>query len=171
MHGSPGFTLLEMMLVVALLAIGATLTAPAFGELLRDTRRAATLNTLAHALHGARTAAATSGRAVRLCSTRDERSCSGDLRWGPTLLQRPAGDGDDPALLRVVLLPAGRGTPTVHSNRAWIEIAPLAPAATTATLTVCDDRGAAAARALIVSRTGRSRISAQSAAGAPLSCP
>jgi type IV fimbrial biogenesis protein FimT len=170
MHGHSGFTLLEMLLVVALLSIGAMLAAPAFGELLRDTRRAATINTLAHALHGARTAAATSGRAIRLCGTRDGRSCSGELRWSPVLLLRPAVD-DDPALTRLVALPAGSGAPSVHSNRAWIEIAPLAPAATTATLTVCDDRGAEAARALIVSRTGRSRISARSASGTLLSCP
>lgn len=171
MHGHSGFTLLEMMIVVALLAIAAMLAAPAFGELLRDTRRAATINTLAHALHSARTAAATSGRAIRLCGTRDERSCSGEFSWGPVLLQRPAGGGDDPALIRLVPLPAGSGAQSVHANRAWIEIAPLAPAATTATLTVCDVRGAAAARALIVSRTGRSRISARSASGTPLSCP
>jgi type IV fimbrial biogenesis protein FimT len=173
MRRTKGLTLVEMMVVLALLAVGATLAAPAFGGLLRDTRRAAALTTLSHSLHAARTAAAASGRSIRVCGTRDGRSCSGETRWGPELLQRPAVEdgGEAAALRRIVALPAGRGAPAIRSNRAFIEFAPLAPAATTATITVCDDRGAVAARALIVSRTGRLRVSERSASGEPLTCP
>lgn len=167
-----GYTLVELMVVLSVVAIGVTLAVPALGGLLRDTRRGATLAVLAHALHAARTAAATSGRAVRLCATRDGSSCSGELRWDPQLLQRPAAGpaGAGEPLLRVVPLPGGSLT-RVFANRAFIEFAPLAPAATTTTLTVCDDRGAAAARALIVSRTGRVRASDRNASGGPLACP
>jgi type IV fimbrial biogenesis protein FimT len=173
MRGAAGLTLVEMLVVVALLAAAATLAAPAFGELLRDTRRAAALTALSHTLHAARTAAATSGRSIRVCGTRDGRSCSGETRWDPALLQRPAAatGGEAAALSRVIALPAGRGAPTVRANRAFIDFAPLAPSASTATITVCDDRGPPAARALIVSRTGRLRVSERSASGEPLTCP
>jgi type IV fimbrial biogenesis protein FimT len=170
MSARRGFTLVELLVAVALLAIAMALAAPAFRDLLRDVRRAALLTTLSHAMHAARAAAATSGRSIRLCGTRDGLSCTGETRWGPGLLQRPASDGPA-ALLRVIPLPHGRGAPTVVANRGFVEFAPLAPAATTATLTVCDDRGAAQARALIVSRTGRLRVSDRSASGEPLSCP
>ena len=90
-------------------------------------------------------------------------------QWGPELLQRSAG-ADDEALRRVVALPGGGGRQSVRANRGFVEFAPLSPAASTATLTVCDDRGARAARALIVSRTGRVRLSDQGAAGEPLDC-
>lgn len=166
-----GLSLVEMLVVVALLAVSATLAAPSFGGLVRDLRRAATLTALSHALHQARVAAAASGRSIRVCATRDRRSCSGETRWGPVLLQRPAGADGAEALRRVVVLPGGRGPQSIRSNRSFIEFAPLAPAASTATITVCDDRGAAAARALIVSRTGRVRLSDRSAAGEALSCP
>lgn len=173
MRGAEGLTLVEMLVVVALVAAGATLAAPAFVDLLRDTRRAAALTTLSHALHAARTAAAASGRSIRVCGTRDGRSCSGDTRWGPELLQRPAAQAaaEATALSRITALPAGRGAPTIRANRAFIDFAPLAPSATTATITVCDDRGPAAARALIVSRTGRLRVSDRSASGEALACP
>ena len=36
---------------------------------------------------------------------------------------------------------------------------------------VCDRRGAPAARAVVVSRTGRVRVSARDADGGPLACP
>ncbi len=169
MRRSRGLTLVELMVVVALLAILATLATPSFGEMLRDLRRAATLATLYHALQHARGAAAASGRSVRLCPTRDGRSCSAATQWGPELLQRSAG-ADDEALRRVVALPGGGGRQSVRANRGFVEFAPLSPAASTATLTVCDDRGARAARALIVSRTGRVRLSDQGAAGEPLDC-
>ena len=173
MRRAKGLTLVEMLVVVALLAVGATLAAPTFGGLLRDTRRAAALTALSHALHAARTAAAASGRSMRVCGTRDGRSCSGDAHWGPGLLQRPAAGatGEADALVRVTALPDGRGAPLVRANRPFIDFAPLAPSATTATITVCDDRGPAAARALIVSRTGRLRVSDRSASGEPLACP
>ncbi|MCU0975843.1 MAG: GspH/FimT family pseudopilin [Steroidobacteraceae bacterium] len=170
MRGAKGLTLVEMLVVVAVLAAGATLVAPAFRDLLRDTRRAAALTALSHALQAARTTAASSGRSIRVCGTLDGRSCSGSTRWGPELLQRPAA-GEAAALSRIVALPAGRGAPTVRANRAYIDFAPLAPSATTATITVCDDRGPPAARALIVSRTGRLRVSDRSASGEPLACP
>jgi hypothetical protein len=40
----------------------------------------------------------------------------------------------------------------------------------TATFTFCDDRGSPAARAVIISQTGRPRVSDRSAANTPLAC-
>lgn len=161
-------------MALGVLSVAALVAAPALGEYLRDIRRTATLNLLAHAVHTARSAAAALGVRATLCGTLDGASCSQSGDWGDTLLVLPASPAgaDGPAApVRVLRLDAARARQTVRSNRPAIELAPLSPSATTATVTVCDDRGAHAARALIVSRTGRPRLSDRDASGRLLACP
>lgn len=169
-----GFTLIELLVAVALLAILATLAAPGLGEYLRNCRRAATVNALSHSIHTARALASVRGRAVILCPSADAANCTGGRDWSGGLLIRP--DEPDAAAartspLRRIQLAAAAGRQSVRSNRDSIRFAALSPAATTATLIVCDDRGASAARAIIVSRTGRPRVSERDASGQKLQCP
>lgn len=166
----PGFTLTEALLVLAVLALAALAAAPGLGEYLRDIRRTATLNLLVHAVHVSRATAAGLGVRATLCGTLDGRTCSRGDDWGHAVLVLPDARGDV-APARVLRLDAGRARQTVRSNRSAIEVDPLSPHATTATVTVCDDRGAQAARALIVSRTGRPRVSDRDASGRRLACP
>jgi type IV fimbrial biogenesis protein FimT len=70
-------------------------------------------------------------------------------------------------LLRVYA-PWDRGT--VNANRATLSFRPFGQMGVTATLTFCDQRGSTAARAVIVSQTGRPRVSDRNSAGKPLSC-
>lgn len=179
LHAKPrrkpqGFTLTETLLAIGVLAIAALAAAPGLGEYLRDSRRTATLNLLAHGVHTARSAAAALGVRATLCGTLDGRTCVRSGDWSNALLvlpNWPAGVADPAEPVRVLRLEAARLRQTVRCNRDAIELDPLSPAATTATVTVCDDRGARAARALIVSRTGRPRFSDRDASGRPLACP
>lgn len=169
-----GFTLAEILLAIGVLAIGALLATPGLGEYLRDCRRSATLNLLAHAVHTARAAAGALGVRATLCGTHDGRSCSRSNDWSDAVLvlpDSPGGVAAAAAPVRVLRLDADRTRQTVRSNRSAIQLDPLSPYATTATVTVCDDRGARAARALIVSRTGRPRLSDRDASGRLLACP
>jgi type IV fimbrial biogenesis protein FimT len=168
-----GFTLVELLVALALLAILATLAAPALGEYLKNCRRAATVNALAHAVHAARTLSAAQGRAVRLCPSTNAFACTGGRDWSGPLLIEPEAPEDptsDAGPSRVVQIAADGSLQSVRSNREFIRFAPLAVAATTATLTICDDRGAPAARAVIISRVGRPRVSSRDASGRPLEC-
>ena len=81
-----------------------------------------------------------------------------------------AGPGSE-LLPRVLPSPARRPPQTIVANRSLLAFAPLRPAATTATFTVCDDRGPRAAVAIIVSRSGRPRVTRHDANGDPLACP
>lgn len=169
-----GLTLTELLLALAVLAVLALLSAPGLGEYLRDCRRTSTLNLLAHAVHATRTAAATLGVRATLCGTLDGTTCSRSGDWSDAVLVLPgpsASHGASASPLRVLRLEASRTRQTVRSNRDAIDFDALSPSATTATVTVCDDRGPRAARALIVSRTGRPRLSDSDASGRPLSCP
>lgn len=169
-----GFTLAEVLLAVSVLAVAALVAGPGLGEYLRDCRRAATLNSLAHAVHMARSSAAALGVRATLCGTLDGRSCSRSGDWSDAVLVLPDLPVAAPASVdpvRVWRLDATRVRQTVRSNRNAIDLDPLSPYATTATVTVCDDRGSRSARALIISRTGRPRLSERDASGRTLACP
>jgi type IV fimbrial biogenesis protein FimT len=156
---------------MALLATLATLATPGFGEYLRNCRRTATVNALSHTIHAARTLASVRGQAVRLCPSADATHCAAGRDWGQMLLIQPDGSGSEDPPLRVVPRLGAGGRQSVRSNRDSLRFAPLSAAGTTATVTICDDRGSRAARAVIVSRTGRPRTSDRDASGRQLVCP
>ena len=164
-----GFTLLEMLVALAVLALVGLLATPSLRDYLRDCQRAATVNAIAHAVHTARALAGSTGLSVELCATTDGRDCAGGTLWTGNLLLRTSAS--EPGPLRVVPLSLGRSRQSLRSNREVLRFAPLTPSATTATLTVCDDRGPPAAAAVIVSRTGRPRIADRDASGRRLACP
>lgn len=164
-----GFTLIEMSVAMAVVALLGLLATPTLRDYLRDCRRAATVNGLAHAAHTARALAGSIGLPVELCATVDGLDCRGGTDWTGHLLLRAAGGPGGP--LRVLPLASVASRQSVRSNRDVIRFAPLVPSATTATLTVCDDRGPAAAAAVIVSRSGRPRIAYRDASGRALVCP
>jgi type IV fimbrial biogenesis protein FimT len=164
-----GFTLLEMLVALAVLALVGLLATPSLRDYLRDCQRAATVNAIAHAVHTARALAGSTGQSVELCATTDGRDCAEGTEWTGSLLLRTSASESGP--LRVVPLSLGRSRQSLRCNREVLRFAPLVPSATTATLTVCDDRGSLAAMAVIVSRTGRPRIADRDASGRRLACP
>lgn len=164
-----GFTLVELSVALFLLAVFATVAVPGMREFVRDTQQSAAINGLLHAVHTARRLAAASGRRVELCATQDGRDCSGSPYWdGDLLLRTQSAAGVPP---RVIPSPSRYGTLSVRANRSAVAFTPLNPAATTATITVCDDRGPRAAAAVIISRAGRPRLSRLDPSGRPLACP
>ena len=164
--GSRGHTLTELLTVFSIVAIIATAAVPAFTDLLLDSRRNAAVTTALHAVNLARQLAALRGESIRLCGTRNERECSGRTDWSAGLLL--VNDGDD--LRRSLPLAAASRAPQVRSNRAAVSFEGGSGFASPATLTICDRRGAPAARALIISRSGRPRVSERDASDRPLTC-
>jgi hypothetical protein len=73
----------------------------------------------------------------------------------------------DEELLRVYApWPGG----SLTANRTTLSFRPFGQMGVTATFTFCDDRGSPAARAVIISQTGRPRVSDRSASNTPLLC-
>jgi type IV fimbrial biogenesis protein FimT len=58
----------------------------------------------------------------------------------------------------------------IVANRPTLSFRAFGQSGVTATFTFCDDRGSAAARAVIISQTGRPRVSDRSASGSALVC-
>lgn len=161
-----GHTLPELLTMLGIAAIVAAAAVPTFSTLLLDSRMNAAVATALHAVNLARQFSATRSETIRLCGSVDERECSGAAEWSGGLLL--ADDGG--RFRRPLGLAGGHGAVRLRSNRAILSFEAGSGFATPATLTVCDRRGPAAARAVIVSRSGRPRASARDASDRALAC-
>lgn len=161
-----GHTLTELMAVLGIAAVLAAAAVPLFSTLLLDSRMNAAVATATHAVNLARQFAATRSETIRLCGSSDQRECSGGVDWSPGLLL--AGDG---GLFHQSFGPVGGdGAPRLRSNRATLSFEAGTGFATPATVVVCDRRGAHAARAVIVSKSGRPRTSLRDGSDRALTC-
>jgi type IV fimbrial biogenesis protein FimT len=163
---SHGFTLIELLVAFALTAILATIAYPGFTTWLLDSRRDASVMSALHAVHAARQFAATRAESVELCGTLDAAHCSGRTDWSMGLLVVGA---DSSVRRSLPSLQAGRGL-TLKSNRISIDFEPGTSYASPATITICDRRGGGEARAVIVSRSGRPRVSKRDSSNRVLQC-
>jgi type IV fimbrial biogenesis protein FimT len=161
-----GHTIPELLAMLGIAAILAGAAVPVFSNLLLETRMSAALATAMHAVNLARQFSATRSEAIRLCGSSDDRECTGGTDWTAGLLV--AGDRS-PFRQSLPLRDAARG-PRIRSNRAVVSFEGGSGFATPATLTLCDRRGARAARAVIVSRSGRPRASDRDASDRALTC-
>ncbi len=171
MRGVRGFTLWELLCVLGLAGTVLGLGAPALSEFLLDGRRTADINALVLAVQLARSEAAKRGRPVIVCPTADRVRCGGAFGAGFMVYVNvddrypPERTGDEPLLYAHAPELAG----TIASNRPYYEFRPRRRSIN-GTVVFCDRRGAAAARAVIVSPTGRPRVADRDADGRPLRC-
>ncbi len=152
--------------MLGITAVIAGSAVPVFSNLLLDSRMNAAVATALHAVNLARQFSATRSEAIQLCGSDDMQDCTGRPDWSTGLLL--ADDGD--RFRQSVALAGGAGAPQIRSNRAILSFEGGSGFATPATLTVCDRRGASAARAVIVSRSGRPRTSDRDASDRVLTC-
>ena len=170
-----GFTLLELLVALGIVAIILGLGNPSLRALVMDNRRTQTVNSLVHSLHLARTSAIRNGHEVAVCPRGGGDLCSGDpAGWAQGWLVFVNSDGDQPAVRDSDELLLLRREPTpdaqIFSNRRAFHYRPFNRRSTTGTLIYCDSRGNDAARAVVVSYTGRPRVTDRSASGEPLDC-
>lgn len=172
---SRGYSLLELLVTLALVVVLLGLGVPGLRELALDARRTADVNAFVSAIHLARSESFKQSRAVVLCHTADGVACAGarqpyDLGWMVFVDtdddNPPRRDEHEALLLHHVPVIEG----SIRSNRAHYVFLPYYRRSTNGTVVFCDIRGPAAARAVIVSYTGRPRVADTTAAGRPLSC-
>ncbi|MEQ8660587.1 MAG: GspH/FimT family pseudopilin [Gammaproteobacteria bacterium] len=197
MNTQRGFTILELMTVVAVLGILLAIGVPSFRTLLADNRIVSQLNQFSSTLALARSEAVKANRRVVVCPSTDGASCASGVDWDVGWISfidrggvdfqvdddgggNPADDpcgpdaGDDAAddcILDYVqaLTPP---TQTLRSNAAneYISYNGLGASSEAAMFVLCDDRGDASARAVVISNTGRVSVREAQNDGSPLSC-
>jgi type IV fimbrial biogenesis protein FimT len=170
-----GITLPELIFTLAI-AVGLLgWGVPAFRDLQLNASRTREVNQFIQAVYLARSEAIKRNGVVSLCPSQDGESCAAaGTPWQRGWIVFVNVDRDSPAVrddgepvLRAYA-PWERGA--VIANRATLSFRPFGQMGVTATVTFCDERGSAAARAVIISQTGRPRVSDRSASNTALSC-
>ncbi|HTU67332.1 MAG TPA: GspH/FimT family pseudopilin [Steroidobacteraceae bacterium] len=156
-----GFSLLELCVALALVALLAGLSAPSFRQSLRAAAVRTAAQELMTGLQQTRGTAIVESRPGVLCLADVAGNCAASE--GPAPAWRAfVESGGGSRTLAARALPAGI---TLRGTRARVRFSERALAASTATLTICDAAGVAAPRAIVVSQTARARF-ATPAAGA-----
>ena len=88
-----GFTLIELMITIAILGIVLMVGIPSFSSSIKKNSVASTINDLQSALTEARNEAVTRGITVSMCSSNDQASCSGAWEDGWILFSDKNKDG------------------------------------------------------------------------------
>lgn len=170
-----GFTVIELMLTIAVLAVVVTFAIPSFQAMVMNNRLSSQVNEITSLVSFARSEASKRPDArVTLCPSNDGASCSGGGAWeagwiamldvdGDQTLD--AGDGD--RVLRVGEPLSGGNTFRVSgfAGNAFIQFdgsgQPVSPGVlgtVDGSLVVCDSRGDEFARGVVVMVSGQTRL-------------
>jgi type IV fimbrial biogenesis protein FimT len=171
MPRASGFTLWELLCALAIAALILGSGVPALRGFLLDAELTADVNALVLAVQLARSEAVKRGQPVVVCGTPDRVRCGGALDSGWMVFvnldeeQPPRLSGADALLF--VHDAAIEGS--IESNRPFFEFR-VGRRSTNGTVVFCDARGSDAARAVVVSYTGRPRVDRRDGSGRPLRC-
>ena len=175
MPRSGGFTLVELMIASAVLAILGSLAVPVFTGLLYDSTRSNAVNAFVHTVFLARSEAMNRGETVSICKSSDGNSCNNTASdWNTGWIafanidrdEPPVRDENEPVLALQGAWPQGR----ITANRTAFSFRPHIQGIVNGTIVFCDPRGSATARAVIISHSGRPRLAQRDASNRPLRC-
>jgi type IV fimbrial biogenesis protein FimT len=166
MEKHAGLTLIELLTAIAILAVLAGLAVPTLDKILLNARRSAAMDGLVRAAWFARTEALRRGRPVILCASDGADRCASEpSAWNDGWVVTPADEPGN-ALRRGAGMTDRRAN--LLANRSAFSFESHDRRSTNGTLAWCDVRGASAARAVVISATGRPRL--EPGAGS-LECP
>lgn len=170
-----GFTLLELISSISITAVLTTTAIPAFSGLLQRNRITTEINTFVSHLHYARSEAVKRGERVVICRSADGQNCARTEGWhkgwitfadnnanreldaGESLLRVEAGEENG------ILITSGRRRRVVYQSTGFSP-------GTNGTYTFCDPEYPDLAKAVILSNTGRPRLSEKKPDGSALDC-
>ncbi|PWG65272.1 GspH/FimT family pseudopilin [Spiribacter halobius] len=158
-----GFTLVELMVTLAVAAILLSVGVPSFQALIRDNRLTGANNELVTAINAARSEAVRQGVTMTLCASTDASSCGGsDWDGGWLLFADADGDGTRDASESILRSQASAPTGVAISTTGFGSAGAIQymasgfiAGADEGSFVFCDDRGAGEARAINLNASGR----------------
>lgn len=169
-----GHTLFELLLTLAIASVVLVVAIPSMGEILARGRQSAEINALFHAVHLARKESIMRRRVVSLCPSTDGRQCRPGRDWSAGWLMFENRDGDEPpmadpgeAILKVHAVHEGV---RLSANRRGFTLRATFLRATNGTFVACDRARRIGPKALVVSYTGRPRVTLETSSGDPYAC-
>lgn len=170
-----GFTLVESLATLTLCSVVLATGVPAFSEMLATNSIRSEVNSLVAHLQLARSEAVKTGHRAVLCPSSDGERCQGTSDWGNgyMVFVDENADRSRDANERVIRfreitknslkIDAGLRKTVTYQATGWAPGSNL-------TIAVCDAADRVEPRAVVVSMTGRPRVSDVDPDGAPLQC-
>lgn len=169
-----GFTLYELLMTLALMALITGLALPSFAAMAARNRQTVEINALFHAIHVARKESVMRRRVVSLCPSLDGLTCNPGPDWSTGWLMFENTDRDEPPRRDAgeALLQAHRVGEQVQimANRRGFTLRATQKRATNGTFVVCDSVDRTIPKALVISYTGRPRVTTRTTRGELYSC-
>lgn len=161
MRNESGFTLIELIVTLTIVALVMAFAIPAMGTFIKNERLTTQINTLVGHLAYARSEAVTRRQQVILCASSDSTSCAGTDWAAGWILFIDADNnsaftaGEQILRVRQALegsntLVSSTGALIIYDNRGFSPNS-------NGTFSLCDDRGAAFVKSISISNTGRVR--------------
>lgn len=166
-----GFTLIEMMIVVSILAAIAAYGIPQLNDLIQSSRISSQTNNLHGLVQLARSEAATNRVNTIVCGSTNQTACdTNNWEAGVIVFRDIDGNGSASAAELVRAMPAAANTNTIRSTGGVIRFLTDGTLAAAQLLIVCDERGSNSSRQVRINLSGQARMTRGNAQGdAP--CP
>ncbi len=169
-----GFSLWEVLVSVLLAGLLLGVGVPSFGEFLARNRQSAEVNALFHALYLARKESIRRRQLVALCPSADGKRCQPSRDWSGGWLMFENSDRDEPPendpAEPVILVHRVDPGVRILANRRGFTSRGTRKRATNGTFVVCDRAARVAPKALVVSYTGRPRVTRKRRSGEAYKC-
>lgn len=167
-----GFTLMELMVTVAIIGIVTAMSFPFFESVLQNTQLKTNAQTFLTALALTRTEAVRRGTQVTLCASATGTSCTG-AAWtvGWVIFTDPDNDQTVDAGETIIRVNGAlAGVTTTLTSTAFVNSVSylstgFTSGVTSGSFSLCDDRGATRGKSIQITTTGRAKST-----GAPTSC-
>lgn len=170
MHRHPGYTLIEVLIALAVAATLGALALPSAFELLRNSRQSSRTTAFVISAQLARGEALRRAKPVTLCASSDGMRCGKDYATGWIVFEDEDKDGDHQADEPLLDVYAARAEGPVRSTRPRYVWRAYGRRSTNGTVVFCSPADRSRSRAVIVSYTGRPRTSDRLPGGGRLEC-